>query len=128
MVAWSEYKRIAEERGALAWELYVVTSTPSGAPEEVKSNLPAHLDYQAQQESQGNLVFAGPLSDETGEHMQGVGLIIYRAGSLEQARRIAENDPMHSSGARTFVIRRWLVNEGSLQLELKLSSKKIALS
>ena len=128
MVAWSEYKGIAEERGALAWELYVVTSTPSGSPEEVKSNLPAHLDYQAQQESQGNLVFAGPLSDETGEHMQGVGLIIYRAGSLEQARRIAENDPMHSSGARTFVIRRWLVNEGSLQLGLKLSSKKIALS
>ena len=53
MVAWSEYKRIAEERGALALELYVIVSTPSGTPEEVKANLPDHLAYQAAQEAEG---------------------------------------------------------------------------
>ena len=128
MVAWSEYKQIATERGALAWELYAVISTPTGDPEAVKANLPAHLAYQAEQEQAGHLVLAGPLSDETGEHMQGKGLIIYRAESLEQARTIAENDPMHLSGARGFEIRRWLINEGSLQLNLKLSSQSIQLT
>ncbi len=125
MVAWSEYKSAAKERGALALELYVVISTPVAPPERLKQVLPDHLDYQARQEEAGFLAFAGPLSDETGEHMQGRGLIIYRAETLEQARAIAEGDPMHSSGVREFTIRRWLVNEGSFSLNVGLSSGKV---
>ena len=62
------------------------------APEDVKANLPDHLAYQAQLERAGQLAFAGPMSDESGDHMQGVGLIIYRADSLEAARALAEGD------------------------------------
>lgn len=127
MVAWNEYKTSAKARGSLAHELFVVESTPAKTPEEVKSVLPDHLAYQAAQEQQGHLAFAGPLSDETGEYMQGCGLIIYRAESLEAARAIAEADPMHSSGTRSFTLRRWLINEGSLQLTVKLSAGDITL-
>ena len=63
MVAWSEYKQIATERGALAWELFVVKSESSGDPERIKQNLPDHLRYQAEQEQAGHLVLAGPVSD-----------------------------------------------------------------
>lgn len=128
MVAWADYKSEAKSRGALALELYVALSTPTKAPVDVKASLPSHLAYQADLERAGKLAFAGPMSDETGEHMQGVGLIIYRADSLEAARKLAEDDPMHKSGARSFVLRRWMINEGSLNLSVGLSTGTSSLS
>lgn len=122
MVAWTDYKAQAESRGALALELYAAHSTPAKAPEDVKASLPEHLAYQAELERAGKLAFAGPMSDETGDHMEGMGLIIYRAESLEAARSLAENDPMHKSGARSFVLRRWMINEGSFTLQVGLST------
>ena len=127
MVAWVDYKKAAQERGSLALELYVVTSTPAGSAEAVKDNLPAHLAYQQEQESQGKLAFAGPLSDLSGEQMEGMGMIVYRAESLEAAKALADADPMHQSGARTYSIRRWLINEGSMQLNISLSSQSVKL-
>ena len=122
MVAWNDYKAIAKERGALALELYVVESTPKSSPEAVKAHLPAHLDYQRDLEQRGLLVLAGPLSDSTGESMEGAGMILYRAETMEAARALAENDPMHQSGARGFTLRKWLVNEGSITLNVGLST------
>ncbi len=123
MPAWNDYKTEAKSRGSLAFELYAIRSSPSGDPAKVKANLSDHLAYQAEQEAKGALFLAGPLSDDTGELMEGMGLIIYRASSLEAAREIAENDPMHKSGARTFTLRRWLVNEGALTLSVNLSAQ-----
>lgn len=127
MVDWSEYKQLARERGSLALEWYVVESRPEAAPEVVREHLPAHLEYQAEQERAGRLVLAGPLSDDSGERMSGGGLIVYRAESLDAARAIAAADPMHVAGARGFTIRRWLVNEGSLNLSLRLSGQAVDL-
>lgn len=123
MPSWQEYKKIAKSRGALALELYVVQSVPGGDQELMKATLPAHLDYQKELEANGHLVMAGPLSDETGEAMQGYGMIIYRAQSFEEARALAEADPMHASGARSFTMRRWLVNEGGVTVTLSLSGQ-----
>ncbi len=128
MVAWTDYKANAKARGAIALELYVAHSTPAKSLEDIKASQPDHLIYQAELESMGQLAFAGPLSDESGDHMQGVGLIIYRADSLEDARVMAENDPMHKSGARDYTLRRWMLNEGSLTLSVGLSTKVIDLS
>ena len=128
MPAWNDYKKAAKERGSLALELFVVESTPAKAPEDVQANLPAHLEYQKSQETAGALAFAGPLSDLTGELMQGTGMIVYRAESMEAARAIADGDPMHSSGARTYVLRKWLINEGSFSLNVGLSTGKIGFS
>lgn len=125
---WADYKQQAKSRGALARELYVAQSTPAMAPEDVKAALPDHLAYQAQLEAQGALAFAGPMSDETGDLMQGMGLIIYRADSLGAARALAAADPMHSSGARTFTMRRWMINEGSVTISVGLSTNSVDLS
>lgn len=123
MPAWNDYKSEAKSRGSLAFELYAVQSFPAGDPLAVKANLPDHLAYQSKQEAKGALFLAGPVSDETGDLMEGMGLIIYRATSLESARDIAENDPMHKSGARTYTLRRWMVNEGALTLSVQLSAQ-----
>ena len=122
MPAWSDYKAEAKSRGALALELFAVHSTPAKAAEDVRAALPAHLAYQAEMERAGALAFAGPLSTEDGAQIEGMGLIIYRAESFEAARALAEADPMHASGARSFVVRRWLINEGSLTLTVGLST------
>jgi hypothetical protein len=71
---------------------------------------------------------AGVVSDKTGVHMQGIGLIIYRAESLEAARALAENAPMHKTGARSFTLRRWMVNEGSFTVSVELSTNHLTLS
>ena len=52
-------------------------------------------------------------------------MIIYRAESLQAATEIADEDPMHKTGTRDYTIRRWLVNEGSFQLDIKLSAQSI---
>ncbi len=127
MPRWSDYKRDAKARGALALELFVVRSLPVKSPEDLRAVLPDHLAYQAEQEAAGKLAFAGPVSDESGEEMQGEGLIVYRAASLEEARQLAEADPMHSTGTRSFTLRRWLVNEGSLSLDVGLSGQRVTL-
>lgn len=126
MPAWDDYKQAARARGSLALELYVVETTPV-KPELLADALPAHLRYQVEQEQCGVLVFAGPLSDETGEQMHGSGLVIYRAESMQAARAIADADPMHAAGIRTYTLRKWLVNEGSFQLDLKLSTQSVRL-
>ena len=127
MVAWADYKAQAKSRGALALELYVAVSTPAKEPEDVKDALPDHLAYQAELERAGSLAFAGPMSDESGAQMQGMGLIVYRADSLETARALAEGDPMHKTGARHFVLRRWMINEGSFTLGVGLSTGGLSL-
>ena len=128
MPKFTEYKATAKARGSLALELFAVVSTPAIAPPEMAQHLPDHLAYQAERERDGTLFLAGPLSDLSGENIEGVGLIIYRAESLEAARALASADPMHARGARTFEIRRWLVNEGSLRLDVGLSTGRSVLS
>ena len=125
MPSWPEYKNIARERGALAKELYIVESMSAGSAEEIQKNLPDHLAYQKEMESAGKLVMAGPVSDPSGKEMTGDGFIVYRAASLEEAQGFADNDPMHIAGARTYKVRCWLVNEGSLSFNIRLSEQRI---
>ena len=128
MPDWDSYKAEAKARGSLALELFVVQSTPAKTPEDLKANLADHLAYQSKLEAEGKLALAGPMSDETGTQMQGTGLIIYRAASMDAARALAEADPMHSSGARSFTLRKWMINEGSLTLTVGLSGQTVELS
>ncbi len=127
MPEWDTYKAAAKARGSLALELYAVQSTPAKAPEDLAVTLPDHLAYQAKLEAEGQLAFAGPMSDETGTQMQGIGLIIYRAASFEEARALADADPMHSTGTRSYVLRKWMINEGSLTLNVGLSGQTVKL-
>lgn len=128
MPKWKDYRQTSKERGSLAFELYIVESIPAVPPEQMMEILPDHLAYQVDMESEGKLFLAGPLSDPSGEEMKGSGMIVYNASSLEEAKQITENDPMHARGGRTFTIRRWLINEGSFSLNVKFSAQKANLA
>jgi len=122
---WRDRVEKARATGLLAREFFVVMTEPAGDKDKVREVLGVHLDYQRKLESQGILMAAGPLSDETGVEWTGKGLIILRTDTLDEARKIAEADPMHSSGARKFQVLPWLMNEGSFTLRVSLSGKSV---
>ncbi len=62
---------------------------------------PLHLAHLERGEHEGTIYARGRFSDGAG------GLIIYRAESMEEARRLAEQDPYVSSGARRLELHEW---------------------
>jgi uncharacterized protein len=99
-------------------------SDPTGGMGPVLQNLEDHLAYQNKLEAEGIMFGAGPLADDAQQEWPGNGLFIYRAESRAEAVKLAEADPMHASGARSFTIRAWLLNEGTLSVRLYYSGGK----
>lgn len=62
---------------------------------------PAHLAYVEDLRKRGLVWAGGPFTDGEG------GLVIYSAGSLEEARRLLEADPLVTSGARRTELHPW---------------------
>lgn len=62
---------------------------------------PAHLEYVNDLFKQDKVLMAGPFTDKQG------GMVIYKAASLEDARKLAEADPVVVEGARTLELREW---------------------
>ena len=85
-------------------------------------NIGPHLEFQHRMEPEGVYVAAGPHWADDEETWEGEGLIVVRAKDLADARRIAEEDPMHASGARSFTVRPWLINEGTITLKVNFAS------
>ena len=112
--------------GFLNMELYIYETRVAGDPKLVVDNLMAHLDYQVELQDAGIMFGAGPLQEEGAPSFPPVaGMIIVRAASFDEARAIADADPMHSSGARTYTLRKWTMNEGSLDLTVKFSGQSV---
>ena len=126
--AWRERVENSKKEGLGAVELFVVLTEPTGDRQRVKEHLKVHLDYQRELERRGHLALAGPISDEKGEEWTGRGLIILRADTLQEARAIAEADPMHRDGVRRFTLVPWLLNEASLTISFKMAAGIVKLS
>jgi len=119
--SWDAHHEHVKEKGLLAKKLYVVLTKHTGGMEAVKENLQEHLKYQLELEASGAMFAAGPFADDEEQEWEGEGMVILRADSLEEARSMAANDPMHKSGARTFRLRPWMLNEGSITLKVTYS-------
>lgn len=119
--SWKDMIATASGKGMLAKQLFVVFTQPAGDLDRILEVRDEHLKYQVEIEQKGIMFAAGPLADDSGEAWGGDGMIIIRADSLEDAERIAAADPMHSSGARTYRIRPWLMNEGGFNLRVTFS-------
>jgi uncharacterized protein len=110
-------KNILEEskrRGYLAKQLYVVFTSPVNGIGPVMENLADHLEFQEKLEREGIMFAAGPHWTDDEQRWDGEGMVVIRAASLSEAQAIAAEDPMHKSGARSYRVRPWLVNEGKL--------------
>ena len=107
--------------GCLQKQMYVYFTKPANGLGPVMENLEDHLKFQVELEQKGIMFGAGPFWTDDEERWEGEGMIIIRAGSIAEARKIAESDPMHASGARTFTIRPWLLNEGMVTMKVTYS-------
>ncbi|MBK18129.1 MAG: hypothetical protein CMM52_04740 [Rhodospirillaceae bacterium] len=101
--------------------LYVIFSDPTDKPGDRSKVFPKHIAYQLEIERKGILFAAGPFVDGKGKP-QGPGMIIIRAKSMAEAKRVAEADPFHKQGFRSFRIQAWEVNEGGFNLNVKFST------
>ena len=119
--AWQKHVEMIAEKGVLAKQLYVVMTKPRDGLQAVRDNLPEHLAYQLELEQKNIMFAAGPFADDRAQEWQGEGMVIIRAESLEQAHEIAAADPMHKSGAREYRVRPWLLNEGSITINVTYS-------
>ena len=111
-------------RGMLQKQLYAVFTSPANGMGPVMANIEAHLKFQVELEQKGIMFGAGPFWTDDENEWQGEGMVIIRAGSLAEAKAIAETDPMHKSGARTFRVRPWLLNEGTVTIKVTYSDGK----
>lgn len=102
-------------------DLYVVFTTPTNGMGPIMENIEAHLKFQVSLEEKGIMFGAGPFWENNESDWKGEGMVIIRANSLSEAKKIAASDPMHSSGARSFTVRPWLLNEGTLNIKLDYS-------
>ena len=100
--------------------LYVIFSEPTEKTGDRKKVFPKHIAYQLEIERKGILFAAGPFVNSKGKP-QGPGMIVIRAKSMAEARRVAEADPFHKLGFRKFRIQAWEINEGGFNINVKFS-------
>lgn len=108
-------------------KFFVVFSRGSATPDQIAALLPEHLDYMIGLEKSGVLFASGPLADAEGK-TRGDGLTILRAGSAEEARQIASQDPFVTGGLRSFEVREWTVMEGSLGVRINFSDQSLEIA
>ena len=111
-------------KGMLQKQLYVVFTTPANGMGPVMENIEEHLKFQVELEQSGIMLGAGPFWADNETDWEGEGMVIIRAGSLAEAKEIAARDPMHKSGARTFTVRPWLLNEGGMNVRITFSDSR----
>jgi len=108
-------------------ELYFYVTRPTGSFEDVVEVLPAHMDFIHGIEDSGVMVMGGQTTIEGAADAGGYGLVVIRASSFEEAREIAESDPMHTTGVRDFELFLWNINEGFTTIELRFSDQSFVI-
>lgn len=108
-------------------ELYFYITLPEVPFEDIVEVLPAHMDFVHTIEDGGIMVMGGQITPEGLADAGGRGLIVIRAASFEEARAIADRDPMHSSGVRSYELYKWNVNEGVTNITLKFSDQSFVI-
>jgi uncharacterized protein YciI len=121
----SEQQQHDLTKSFLRKELYVIVTTPVAPREELDKLLPQHLAHQIRLEKQGIMFAAGPLTGEDGARVGG--MIVIRAESFAAARAIADSDPYHRAGLRTYTLTRWTVNEGSYGVRVNYSDQTVTI-
>ncbi len=107
--------------------LWIVITKAIAPPDQLSKVLEAHLQHQIRLEKDGILFGAGPLSNPDGSST-GTGMIVIRAESEAEARAIADSDPFHSAGLRTYTLQQWSLNEGRITITVDYSDQTFKLA
>jgi uncharacterized protein YciI len=90
-------------------------------PAKAKNAVLEHYRWIIGLEKEGLVFASGPLFAD--ESAPGVGMTVFRVGNREAAAQLAAADPFVASGAATFEIKRWQLNEGRISLSIDFSDQ-----
>lgn len=82
---------------------------PADRVQEIQAGHLAHLGEMARL---GHLVAAGPFGNQDDERYRG--LALYRVGGVEEARRLAEQDPAVKAGRLEVEVMTWYTDKGAV--------------
>jgi uncharacterized protein YciI len=70
--------------------------------DKIQSVRPTHREYLGKLRSEGKIAMSGPFTDDSGA------LIVYEAGSLDEARSLLQDDPFNKAGVfESYQIKEW---------------------
>lgn len=69
-----------------------------------------HLAHLRKMGESGKMVIAGPLGDQQDKNLRG--MCVYRVGSIDEARKLAEDDPAVKAGRLRVEVMTWYVEKG----------------
>lgn len=101
-------------------ELFVVTSTPNAGMDAIRPYLREHVLYMIELERTGILFASGPTLGADG-NVDGSGLTVLRCKTLSEAQTVAGADPLVQHGLRRVEVRKWILNEGSIRISVRMS-------
>ena len=109
----------------LSHKLFVVLTRVTASQTEAEPHKAEHIQYLTSLASQGTVLASGPfpLTSEGSD----LGLIIFRAGSLEQAEGFMKAEPMTAKGLSTYEMNEWAPIIGSIPLTLNVSTGSFTL-
>ena len=110
----------------LGKEMYLVITRPVRSP-QIAERLADHLAHQVELEKRGMLFAAGPLYPR-GSTAPEAGMFILRANSFEEAEQIADSDPLHQAGLRTYTLQKWRMNEGRITISVDFSDQSMQIT
>ena len=110
----------------LGLEFYILMIEPLRGP-EIQKGLYDHLQRQISLEKDGVMFGAGPLLDED-EEEPSRGMMIIRASSFDESRKIADEEPYFRDGLRTYTLHRWTLNEGSMSFTVNYSDQSVQIT
>src|SRR5690349_1273071 len=107
----------------LGRDYWLVLSIPAAGTTsaDVQRHVGDHLAWLLKREADGVVFLSGPLTSGPGVG-PGSGITVMRAGSADEARAIAAEDPFVRAGLRTFEVYGWRVNEGAIRVDISLGT------
>ncbi|GIV97926.1 MAG: hypothetical protein KatS3mg057_2583 [Herpetosiphonaceae bacterium] len=88
--------------------VFVITLTIIVDRAIYEPHLPDHFAYLAALKERGALLLSGPFTDKRG------GMLIISADSVEEARAIAQADPLVARGLDRYELREWRITDGCI--------------
>jgi uncharacterized protein YciI len=99
--------------------LYAVISRLNVAPEDALPHVVDHLACMEELEAKGLLWASGPFV-QPGVLVRD-GLTIFRTDSVEEARKLIEDEPLTKLNLRMYEVHIWELCEGKITVDLKAS-------
>lgn len=113
-----------EKLKAKMWKKsFFVMARTNADTSKLAPNYLDHYRWIIDLEKQGKVYASGPLFNRDGS--QAAGMTVFRVDSFEEAEMLAQGDPFVVSGAVTYILQEWQINEGRLNISVDLSDMTV---